>query len=124
LKECFLYIFIQKVLLNREGMKLTGIPAGILALIIMMFLHIGCNTDNYDNILAFCREPLIEPDYAGVTIPTNIAPMNFIILEDGKYFKIRVTSSNGTQICIKSSDGIVRFPLSSWEKLLKGCQGG
>jgi WD40 repeat protein len=104
-------------------MKLTIIPAGILALI-TLFLLIGCNTDNYSNIPTICREPLIEPDYSGVTIPTNIAPMNFIILEEGKYFKIRVTSSNGTQLSVKSLDGIVRFPMSAWKKLLEGCQGG
>jgi hypothetical protein len=32
------------------------------------------------------REPVIEPDYTGVTIPRNIAPMNFIITEEGESF--------------------------------------
>jgi WD40 repeat protein len=105
-------------------MKLTKISTGVLAFIIEIFLLGGCKTDNYDNIQPLGREPVIEPDYSGVIIPPNIAPMNFIISEDGRSFKIKATSSNGIQISFKSSDGIVRFPVKSWKKLLGGSQGG
>ena len=96
----------------------------VLVLIIKIFFLSSCNTDKYDNISGLGREPLIEPEYSGVTIPENIAPMNFIILEEGKFFKILATSSNGTQLSVKSSNGIVRFPQKSWRKLLSGSQGG
>ncbi|MCE5348215.1 MAG: hypothetical protein LLG13_18270 [Bacteroidales bacterium] len=105
-------------------MKREKIPAGILFWIVGIFLIVSCKTDNYDNVSSLGREPLIEPDYSGVTVPQNIAPMNFSILEDGESYKIRAISSNGKQINIKSSDGIVRFPLKLWKKLLKGSQGG
>jgi WD40 repeat protein len=105
-------------------MKLTRISIGVLVLITEMFFLGGCKTDNYDNILVLGREPVIEPDYSGVTIPPNIAPMNFIILEDGRSFKIRAKSSNGTRLFAKSSNGIVRFPVKAWKRLLGGSQGG
>ena len=89
-----------------------------------MFVIISCKTDNYDNLPELGRQPVIEPDYSGVTIPPNIAPMNFIISEDGRFFKIRVTSSNGTKLSVNSSDGIVHFHQKSWNKLLAGSQGG
>jgi hypothetical protein len=90
--------------------------------IIITYFVVSCKTDNYNDISGIGREPVIEPDYSGVTIPPNIAPMNFIILEDGQSFKIRVTTSNGFKLIIKSSDGIVRFPQRSWEKLLEGAR--
>jgi len=65
------------------------------------------------------RKPQIEPDYVDVTIPPNIAPMNFVIKEDGASFKVTATSgSTGYQLDLTSSDGIVRFPEDSWMELL------
>jgi len=105
-------------------MNLRRIPLRDLAIIIEMFFFFSCRTDNYDKIPGVGREPVIEPDYSDVIIPPNIAPLNFIILENRKCFKISATSSNGTQLFIKSTDGIVRFPQKSWKKLLAGSIGG
>jgi hypothetical protein len=70
------------------------------------------------------REPKIKPDYSDVTIPPNIAPMNFRINENGDYFRIIATSGNDeTQFKLKSSDGIIRFPERTWRKLLKESSG-
>jgi hypothetical protein len=104
-------------------MKLTKISTGVLVLIMEMFFLGGCKTDNFDDAQSLGREPVLEPDYSGVTIPQNIAPMNFIILEDVGFFKIRATSPNGTRLTVKSSDRIVRFPVKSWKRLLEGSQG-
>ncbi|GAI32285.1 unnamed protein product, partial [marine sediment metagenome] len=84
-------------------MKLRKISGGKVILFIGVFLIFSCKTDIYNNKQNLSRGPVIEPDYSGVTIPLNIAPMNFNILEDGDFFKILVKSSNGKQICIKSS---------------------
>jgi hypothetical protein len=105
-------------------MKLRRISVGTLYLILVIFFLIGCKRGNPVNIMEIGREPSIEPDYSGVTIPHNIAPMNFIIKEDGSSFKIKASSSNGTQLSFTSSDGIVCFPEKSWKKLLKGIPGG
>src|SRR5450759_3874018 len=105
-------------------MKLKYILPGILILIFEMFFLSSCKTDQYKNIRETGREPVIEPDYSGVTIPRNIAPMNFIIKEDGNSFRITATSTSGSHLSIRSSDGIVRFSERSWKKLLKDNQGG
>lgn len=79
----------------------------------------NCHIGNNDNIHQIDRKPHIEPDYADVTIPPNIAPMNFIIKEDGISFEVTATSgSKEYQLDITSSDGIVRFPENSWKELL------
>ena len=110
--------------MNIYKMRLTKAFPGMLVLFFEMFFLVTCKTDNYDNISELGRVPVIEPDYSGVTIPQNIAPMNFIILEDGEFFKITAKSSNGTKLVFKSSGGIVRFPLKSWKKLLADSGGG
>ena len=97
--------------------------AVIIVTILGLFLSAGCMTNN-GNLINIDREPVIEPDYSGVTIPPNIAPLNFIIKEDGSGFKAEVTSSGGYNISIKAKDGKIRFPLRSWKKLLSDGRGG
>ena len=105
-------------------MNLTKIAIGILKYLIICFFLPGCKTDNYYNIPSLGREPVIEPDYSGVTIPHNIAPLNFIIQENGDFFEIRIKSSNGSELELTSKDGIVCFSQRSWKRLLADSQGG
>lgn len=75
-----------------------------------------------DNQVA--RKPNIEPDYVDITIPPNIAPMNFLIKEEGVSFNVTATAgSSDFQLDIESSDGIIRFPESSWRELLRESVG-
>ncbi|HBQ81706.1 MAG: hypothetical protein A2X05_00450 [Bacteroidetes bacterium GWE2_41_25] len=105
-------------------MKLVKIIPRLFVFVFTFCFLIGCISDNYNNVPPLDREPVIEPDYSGVTIPTNIAPMNFNIVEDGELFIIRATSSNGSGLQLKSSDGRVRFPMRAWKKLLAVSQKG
>lgn len=89
-----------------------------------LLLATGCQSDTIVNPASAGREPAIEPDYSGVTIPRNIAPMNFYILEKGTKFRISVTSLNGSNLIINSTDGVVSFPLKEWKRLLAGIKGG
>lgn len=105
-------------------MTLSKVSSLVLALIIAMSFFFSCKTEIYDNISGFGREPVIDPDYSGVIIPPNIAPLNFRILENSKCFKIRVSSPFGEHLFIKSTNGIVNFPLRTWKKLLAESVGG
>ncbi|MBI5008763.1 MAG: hypothetical protein HZB98_03755, partial [Bacteroidia bacterium] len=95
----------------------------VLIHIVAIFI-IGCNEAENNTIVLKEREPVIEPDYSGVTKPKNIAPMNFSILEDGKSFTINVVSSKGQGFTVESSDGIVQFPIKEWKKILSESVGG
>ncbi|MBT8396420.1 MAG: cytochrome C biosynthesis protein [Gemmatimonadetes bacterium] len=65
------------------------------------------------------RVPRIEPDYVDVTIPPNVAPLNFIIREEASSFEVTATSGSGQfQLEVTSSNGVVRFPETSWRELL------
>lgn len=88
-----------------------------------IFLSAGCKND-FKQTIPTGRLPFIEPDYKNVTIPFNIAPMNFIIREDGSYFKIEVTSESGkNNIEMSSRNGLIRFPEKAWRKLIHGNKG-
>jgi hypothetical protein len=96
----------------------------VLLFLFGMFLCIGCNQESSRNITKTDRKPQIEPDYTDVTIPPNIAPMNFRISEAGEYFKVTATSGiTGYKINIRSSNGVIRFPEKSWEKLIGDSKG-
>jgi hypothetical protein len=69
------------------------------------------------------RIPMISPDYINVTIPPNIAPMNFRITEEGKSFMV-TAESDDFKIEVKSSDGTIRFPEKKWKKLISGRSNG
>lgn len=97
---------------------------GILIVTTATIVVSGCKPFDYENIPSTGREPLIEPDYSAVTIPKNIAPMNFTILEDGNSFIIRVKSPGVTTIKLKSPNGIVRFPVKLWKNMLAESKGG
>ena len=95
----------------------------VLLFIIAGFLLItGCTKNT--KISETGREAVIEPDYSGVTIPLNIAPMNFLIKEEGKSYRIIATNKSGYSLSVRSSDGIIRFPERSWKKLMKESEGG
>jgi len=69
------------------------------------------------------RAPLISPDYAGVTIPPNIAPLNFTIREKADDYFVKIHSQEGEAISVSSSDGNIRIPMGQWKKLLERCKG-
>ena len=71
--------------------------------------------------LAF--EPNISPDYAGIVIPSNIAPLNFRILEKGQAYCVKIHSDSGPAVEIASKTGRIRIPLRKWRALLDANRG-
>lgn len=67
-------------------------------------------------------QPKIYPDYASVTIPTNIAPLNFQIVEKGEKMKITI-SGKGSEIYELFTRGEVEIPPRLWNRLLEENKG-
>jgi len=65
----------------------------------------------------------ISPDYCGIAVPTNIAPLNFKILEPGDRFEVRLRGVKGTPIEIKTGDPGIRIPAAPWRALLAANAG-
>ncbi len=105
-------------------MKSSEVYLWIYGLILILTIQAGCTSGNLNKPLPSGRAPSIEPDYTGVTIPPNIAPLNFNVMEKGRTFRITATSSNGKSIKLVSGNGQVRFPVTAWKQMLKGSEGG
>jgi hypothetical protein len=70
------------------------------------------------------RCPAINPDYAGIVIPPNIAPMNFAIAEPGRECCAVVSSKYGKPIIISGRGMSVSIPAGKWKNLLLNNRGG
>ena len=60
----------------------------------------------------------IYPDYTGLTIPVNIAPLNFKIMEKGKHFKVDFSDEEGRAFSYSSRKGKIRIPQKRWSSFL------
>jgi hypothetical protein len=68
--------------------------------------------------------PVIFPDYKEVTIPYNIAPLRFKLIDSCNYEKARAVFENGNrQVEVKAKNGQFSISLSSWKKLMKDASG-
>lgn len=68
------------------------------------------------------RMPVLYPDYADVTVPATIAPLNFTIGTKGDacaVFKVE----NGYTFTVYTSDGAFSIPEKDWQKLLSSAKG-
>lgn len=103
-------------------MNLKKIIPVLLFVFFGILVAAGCRRE--DKVSETVREAVIEPDYAGVTVPHNIAPMNFLIKEEGRSFRVVASNKSGFSLSVSSSDGIIHFPLRKWKKLLENSGEG
>jgi hypothetical protein len=64
------------------------------------------------------RPAKVLPDYSGSVIPPNIAPLNFIIQQDGSGYFVRIHSRKGKPIEIFSKKPTISIPKRAWHQLL------
>lgn len=64
------------------------------------------------------RQPSLRPDYAGVTVPPNIGPLNFAIAESGSAFLVRISSTVGESVDIFTRKPGIVIPPKKWSSLL------
>ena len=96
-----------------------------IVLILFFSMQGGCSkSGEMGDIRPAGRPPMIEPDYSGIVIPSNIAPLNFSVKESGQEYTARIYSRRGDTIQIRSSSGSIRIPADSWKRLLSENIGG
>ena len=61
-------------------------------------------------------QPRIFPDYIGVTIPVNIAPLNFMI-EGAEHIQAVLSVGGKEQTTVCGSEGVVDIPADEWHKI-------
>ena len=70
------------------------------------------------------RVPVLFPDYAGILIPPNMAPVNFSIQEEGESYLARIYGIKSGEIIIRRSDKNIYIPEDKWKDLLEKNKGG
>lgn len=102
-------------------MKLTVISINLLFLI--SGLLSACRKENVPagDVALTDAAPTIYPDYTGIVVPPNIAPMNFEINMPGEDYVSRVTAPDGNAITAKGKT--VKWDIEKWHKLLDSAKG-
>lgn len=91
-----------------------------LNLLVLIFLLIltACHS-GIDNFKEVTRLPSIFPDYTGIMVPPNIAPLNFKINEPGSEFEARIFTKKENPIIIRSTNSSIQIGQSQWHELLQ-----
>lgn len=66
--------------------------------------------------------PPIYPDYCGVTVPCNIAPMHFQMSDNAIQVRVMAEGADGKSIRVKARE-VVTFRISEWKDLLASSTG-
>ncbi len=100
----------------KRRLLVIGVCCGVL--IFLGLWHALGSTGVPANCTEVAYEPNIAPDYSGVVIPPNIAPLNFRILERGQAYRVRIRSQRGAPIDLVSRTGSIHIPSRAWHALL------
>jgi len=76
-----------------------------------------------DNFLCVEQPANIHPSYQGTVIPYNIAPLNFMIREEGSRYLVRFAVAGKDSFDVSYRNGKVSIPLRKWKKLLETHRG-
>jgi len=76
-----------------------------------------------EEVEAVPRPPRISPDLAGIVIPPNIAPLNFLVREEGRRFLVQIRGDAGEVIEVASRTPAIEIPLRRWRPLLDSNRG-
>jgi len=70
------------------------------------------------------RAPRLRPDYSDTVIPPNIAPLNFVIEEPARAYRVRIRGTAGKPLELAGWTSAVVIPERPWRALLTANSGG
>jgi hypothetical protein len=105
-----------------NAIKTTGLWISIVGL---LTFSAGCSSTPEErmDIPSNGRLPNIRPDYSGIIIPPNIAPLNFTVKDSGQNYVVHIHSKEGETIRIESSNGQILIPIDPWKRMLAANPG-
>lgn len=90
-----------------------------LLIIVFICFTAACSNQPGEVTIKEPRKAIIEPDYSEITIPVNIAPLNFSIEDEGEAFFVKIVGKNGNSLSVSSNNGTIKFPEKKWKKWLE-----
>ncbi len=92
--------------------------------LLIFFILWSCNKSPDNTFLDTGRSAAIDPDYTEITIPPNIAPLNFNINDEGAAYYVKFSGTNEISFGIASGKGKILIPEKKWRKMLGENTGG
>jgi hypothetical protein len=91
-------------------------------LLAVIVSNAGCNNPSIEHYTTIDSLPPIKPDYTSITIPPNIAPLNFNIEKNAEDYLVRITVRNQKPLIIHGKQKI-RVPEPAWRNMLNTNKG-
>ena len=82
----------------------------------------ACNSWKTPESTADVR-PAIFPDYTEVTVPVNVAPLNFMV-EDAGHIQATFSHVGNELLKVKGKDGVIQIPIRKWSEMLQSVAPG
>lgn len=87
-----------------------------LSILIILIFSFSCK-EKITNTKIINKLPSIIPDYTGVTIPYNIAPLNFTLKGDYDVLDVEFSGKNESALHIQNR-GAIAIPVKQWHEFL------
>ncbi len=94
----------------------------LLAVIATIVLTLAACTPTPENAQESGSLPPVYPDYTEVTIPRNIAPLNFLLRDDVEAVETRAVCGD-EEIVVNAKGNTVCFDLGEWKDLMEKAAG-
>jgi len=106
--------------MTKRSMYRYGLSAALLLAFAAGALVYAARRDGVviDNYRSIDRPVRISPDYSGSVIPPNIAPLNFLVQEEGSQYCAKIYSGQGPSKRVFSRSGKIIIPEKDWRALL------
>lgn len=88
--------------------------------LLQIVMLLGCSASIETDIKEE-RSAKIFPDYSDVTLPSNIAPINMVIEEEGDRYYLEFIGGEGFAVTSKSGD--ISIPMGRWKSFREANQG-
>ena len=103
-------------------MKRRGYTKLVTLVLLVQLAILGCS-NKVENVSKVNALPEIYPDYIGVTIPADIAPLNFnMVDEDIDGMDVVVKGSKGGELHVQGDEAA--FDIADWHTLTEQNIGG
>lgn len=102
--------------------KTLSVSSLLLLFILLQHSCVHPKLPDSENVVASGSQAEIFPDYTDLTLPANISPIHFQIMEKGKRFRVFLESSNGDVIQMKDRSGGFYVSPGKWQKFLRANQ--
>jgi len=104
--------------MKKQYRYLYLIPILVTVVAVVWVYTLWNNKETIKQYNSIDRPPKIFPEYLETIIPPNIAPLNFLIHEDGTRYCAKIYSKNGQTIEVFNRSPKIKIPKNPWHQLL------